>query len=173
MGRCPGCDYGGQGLRLVPGLFAISLAKIAFLIAAISALRNQESPTPVKVRSLKIAKPAIAFMILAIVSFIWSIYKSATLNLSLTIIILMLSMTLLIKVVQTNKDLDRLLVGFAAAAASLSLGLLLNFHGGRGDINGNFDPNDIGYALDTLLPIVLALRWTSVRHGAWPWAHLL
>lgn len=150
----------------VPGMASIPLAKIAFLIAAISAFRSQTTLEPVRVRSLLIARPALAFMVLAILSVSFSIYKSETVNMSLVILILLLSMTLLLKVAQNHRDIERLLWGFAAAGASLSLGLLLNFHGGRGDINGNFDPNDIAYALDTLLPIVLALRVRRSRAGS-------
>ncbi len=149
----------------VPGLSSIPLAKIAFMIAAVSAYRGQALLTPIRVRSLRIMKPAIAFMVLAILSVTFSILKSSTVSLSLTILIILLSMTLLIKVAQTPADLRRLIMGFVAADASLTLGLILNFHGGRGDINGNFDPNDIAYALDTFLPLVIVSRVRPSRIG--------
>jgi O-antigen ligase len=149
----------------VPGLSSIPLAKIAFLIAALAAFRGQAQLPAVRVRSLRIARPAIAFMTLGVVSICFSIFKSNTLITSELILILVMSMTLLLKVTQTQQDLERLLAAFAGAAASLSIGLLLNFHGGRGSINGYFDPNDIAYALVTLLPIVLALQARPSRLG--------
>jgi O-antigen ligase len=155
----------GKVAEWVPGLGSIPLAKIAFLIVAVSAYLNRDALAAVRVRSLSIARPAIAFMILAIVSVIYSIYKSNTLITSELIVILLLSITLLLKITQTPRDFERILTGHAAAGASLTLGLLLSYHGGRADINDNFDPNDIAYALDTLLPIVLALRHRQSRLG--------
>jgi O-antigen ligase len=72
---------------------------------------------------------------------------------------------LVLRVTQTLSDVEKLLLGFAAAGVSLSLGLVLNYHGGRAFINDNFDPNDIAYALDTILPLVLALRQRRSRLG--------
>jgi O-antigen ligase len=155
----------GKVSEWVPGLLPIPLVKIAFLLAAISAYRNRAALAAVRVRSLRIARPAIAFLALAALSVLFSIYKSNTLILSQLVLVLLLSMTLLLKVTQTLRDVERLLAGFAAAAASLSVGLLLNYHGGRAAINENFDPNDIAYALDTALPIVLALRARESRLG--------
>ena len=65
---------------------------------------------------------------------------------------------MLIKITQTQRDVERLLIALAIAGVSLSLGLLLSYSGGRAHINSSFDPNDIAYELDTLLPLVLALR---------------
>jgi O-antigen ligase len=155
----------GKVSELVPGLLPIPLVKIAFLFAAISAYRNRAALAAVRVRSLRIARPAIAFMTLAVLSVLFSIYKSQTLIGSQLIIILLLSMTLLLKVTQTLRDVERLLAGFAGAAACLCVGLLVNYHGGRAAINENFDSNAIAYALDTALPIVLALRARQSRLG--------
>jgi O-antigen ligase len=142
----------------IPGLSSLPLVKIAFLLAAISAFRNRGALTAVSIRSSKITRAALAFLALAILSFVFSIYKSATLMLSLYILILLLSIMLVLKVTQTLRDVEKLFQGFAIAGVSLSIGLVLNYRGGRAFINGNFDPNDIAYLLDTILPIVLALR---------------
>lgn len=148
----------GKVAEWVPGLSSLPLAKIAFLVAAIAAFRKRAALAAVRVRSLKIARPAIAFMTLAILSVLFSIYKSNTLIASQAILINLMSMTLLLKVTHTHKDIERLLTGFVGAGVSLALGVLLNYHGGRADINSNFDPNEIAYALDTALPLALALR---------------
>jgi O-antigen ligase len=152
----------------LPGLSSVPLVKIAFLFAAILAFSHPGALAPVGIRSSKITRAAFTFLALAIVSFVFSIYKSATLMLSLYILILLLSMMLVLKVTQTLRDVEKLLLGFAAAGVSLAVGLILNYHGGRAFINGKFDPNDIAYALDTILPIVLALRSRQSR-----WARLL
>ena len=155
----------GKVADWVPGLSSVPVVKIAFLFAAISAFSRRSALVPLRLRSSKITRAALAFLTLAIVSIVFSIYKSQTLSLSLYILILLLSIILVLKVTQTSRDLERLLFGFAAAGVSLSVGLLLNYHGGRAFINGNFDPNDIAYALDTILPIVLALRSRPSRSG--------
>jgi hypothetical protein len=150
----------------VPGLSSIPLVKIAYLFAAISAYAGAGAAlAPVRIRSSRITRGALTFLGLAIVSFVFSIYKSATLSNSLFILILLLTIMLVLRVTQTLRDVEKLLLGFAAAGVSLSVGLVLNYHGGRAFINGNFDPNDIAYALDTILPVVLALRQRKSRSG--------
>jgi O-antigen ligase len=158
----------GKVADWVPGLSSVPLVKIAFLFAAVFAFGHPGALAPLGIRSSRITRAALTFLALAIVSFVFSIYKSATLMLSLYILILLLSMMLVLKVTQTLWDVEKLLLGFAAAGVSLAVGLVLNYHGGRAFINGKFDPNDIAYALDTILPIVLALRSRKSR-----WARLL
>jgi O-antigen ligase len=149
----------GKAAEWVPGMAGIPLVKIAFIFTLLYAYRARASFVPVRVRSLRIARPAVAFLILSILSIFFSIYKSFTL-LSIQIsIIYLLSFTVLIKITQTQRDVERLLIALAIAGVSLSFGLLLSYTGGgRAHINSNFDPNDIAYELDTLLPLVLALR---------------
>lgn len=156
----------GKVAEWVPGLSSVPLVKIAFLFAAISAYGGKHALPSVRIRSSKITRAALAFLALAIASVVFSIYKSATLMSSLYILILLLSMILVLKVTQTLWDVEKLLLGFAAGGVSLSVGLVLNYHGGRAFINDNFDPNDIAYALDTILPILLALR---SRESRWAW----
>jgi O-antigen ligase len=151
----------------VPGLSSIPLVKIAYLFAAISAYVGAGAAlAPVRIRSSKITRAALAFLGLAIVSFVFSIYKSATVSISLFIMIIILTIMLVLRVTQTLGDVEKLILGFAAAGVSLSAGLVLNYHGGRAFINGNFDPNDIAYSLDTILPLVLSLRQRQSRLGS-------
>src|SRR5215469_3415888 len=155
----------GQSAMWVPWLTGLPLVKIAFVFAAIRLYRVRGSLVPVRVRSLKIAQPAIAFLTLSVVSIVFSVYRSNTLIASQASIIYLCAMILLVRTTWNERDLERLLFGLAAGAASLTVGVLLNYHGGRATINENFDPNDIAYNLDTLLPIVLALRVGRSRMG--------
>jgi hypothetical protein len=150
----------------VPGLSSIPLVKIAYLIAAISAYTGAgRTLAPVEVRSSKITRAALIFLALAIASFVFSIYKSSTVSNGFYVLILILTLMLVLRVAQNLWDVRKLMLGFAAAGVSLSIGLVLNYHGGRAFINDNFDPNDIAYALDTILPLVLALRQRLSRLG--------
>jgi hypothetical protein len=156
----------GKVADWVPGLSSIPLVKIAYLFAAISAYFGAGAAlAPAKIRSSRIARAALIFLGLAIASFVFSIYKSSTVSNSLYILIVLLTIMLMLRVTQTLWDVEKLLLGFAMAGVSLSVGLVLNYHGGRAFINGNFDPNDIAYALDTILPLVLALRQRQSRSG--------
>ena len=148
----------GKTSEWVPGLSSIPLVKITFLITALCAYRARKSFAPVRLGSLKIARPAIAFLTLSIVSVVFSVYISQTLVASEVSVIYLLAIAVLLKITQTQRDVERLLIGLAVAGVSLSLGVLFNYSGGRAHINSNFDPNDIAYELDTLLPLVLALR---------------
>jgi O-antigen ligase len=153
----------------MPGLTWLPLAKVAFFFTVIYAYRARRSLVPVRVTSLRSAKPAIAFLVLSILSVCFSIYRSNTLIASESTLIYLITFVVLVKITQTLQDLQRMLLALALSAASLSIGLLVHFTGGRAHINDNFDPNDIAYVLDTLLPIVVALgagystgrRWLS------------
>jgi putative inorganic carbon (hco3(-)) transporter len=148
----------GKAAEWVPGMAGVPLVKIAFIFTVLYAYRARAEFVPVRIRSLRIARPAIAFLVLSILSIFFSIYKSFTLISIQISIIYLLSFTLLLKTTQTQRDIERLLLALAIAGVSLSIGLLLSYSGGRAHINANFDPNDIAYELDTLLPLVLALR---------------
>jgi O-antigen ligase len=148
----------GKAAEWVPGMTGVPLVKIAFIFTVLFAYRARAAFVPVRVRSLRIARPVIAFLTLSILSILFSIYKSFTLVSIQISIIYLLSFTVLLKITQTQRDVERLLIALAIAGVSLSFGLLLSYSGGRAHINANFDPNDIAYELDTLLPLVLALR---------------
>lgn len=149
----------------MPGLTGVPVVKIAFLLAVLQAFRVRESRHSVRVRSLSIARSAIAFLFLSIFSVFFSVYKSNTLLASQLSIIYLLSLTLIVKTTQSPRDLNRLLMGLAAAGVSLAVGAIFNYQGGRASINDNFDPNDIAYELDSLIPVVLAVR--AGRSRAW------
>jgi O-antigen ligase len=147
-----------------PGLASIPLVKIAYLVAAISAFGGAGAALPsLKIRSSRIALAALPFLALAIMSIVFSIAKGATFAGSLYIMIVLLSIMLVLKVTQTLLDVEKVLLGFVAAGVSLTVGLILNYHGGRASINDGFDPNDIAYSLDTTLPLMLALRHRESR----------
>jgi O-antigen ligase len=150
----------GEWMPVVAGL---PVLKIAFVLAAIYVNRVSVLYTPVRVLSLPLARPAIAFLTLSIVSIIFSVYKSNTLFTSYVSVIYVISFVMLVKTTQTSRDVERLLIGLAAAGCSLSIAELIYFHGGRAKLSG-INPNDLAYALVTLLPIVLALR---ARASGW------
>src|SRR6202012_782984 len=156
----------GKVADWVPGLASIPLVKITYLFAAISAYFGAGAALPpVRIRASRIASAAVWFLGLAIGSFVFSIYKSSTVSNGLYILIVLLTIMLMLRVARTLVVVEKLLLGFAVAGVSLAAGLVLNYRGGRAFINGNFDPNDIAYALVTILPLVLALRYNRSRLG--------
>ena len=146
----------GQLSEWVPGLSSIPLAKIAFLMSAIYAYREWERLLPVRVRSLATARPAIAFLVLSVISIVFSVYKSYSLFFIQAPIIYLAAFVLLVKITQTTLDIERQLMALCIAALALSGAVVMGYQGGRATINRNFDPNDLAYGLVTLLPIVLA-----------------
>lgn len=157
----------GKITEWVPGLSGLPLAKVAFLFAAIFTARVRHQLVPVKVTSLRIARPALAFLALSILSVFFSIYKSFSLVSSEASVILIITFVMLVKITQTMRDVERMLLALVGSAVSLTLGLLVNYSGGRAHINDSFDPNDIAYVLDTLLPIVVALGVAHSKRGKW------
>jgi O-antigen ligase len=145
----------GEWVPLVKGL---PVLKIAFVLAALYFNRVSVLYTPVRVGSLPLARLALAFLVLSIVSIFFSVFHSATLVGSYFSAVMLISFVMVVKTTQTQKDVERLLIALGVAGCSLAIAVLLYGHGGRAHINGNFDPNDLAYSLVTLLPIVLALR---------------
>jgi O-antigen ligase len=147
----------GKVSEWVPGLSVVPVAKITFLICAIYAYQERQGLLPVRVRSLVTARPVIAFLILSVLSLIFSIYKSNSLNSIQAPIILLIAFVLLVKITQTQLDIERQLMALCISALALSGAVLMGYQGGRATINSSFDPNDLAYGLVTLLPIILAL----------------
>jgi len=157
----------GKVTEWVPGILNLPLAKVAFLFAMIYTARVWGKLVPIRVRSLRIAKPVIAFLVLSILSVFFSIYKSNTLIMSEASLIILISFVMLIKITQTIRDVERMLLALVGSAISLTVGVLVNYSGGRAHINDNFDPNDIAYVLDTLLPIVIAYGVAHSKRRKW------
>jgi O-Antigen ligase len=141
----------------IEALSSVPLVKITFAITLIMAFRAGKLPSPIRAWSLRLARPAIAFQVLAIASVVWSIYKSLTLKSSLSAGIYLIALVLLVKIVMGPRDLYRLLKGMAVGAGLLAVGTLVQFAGGRAEMNA-WNSNDIAYVLVTLLPVVLVQR---------------
>lgn len=147
----------GRVEEWVPGLVGLPLAKVAFIFTVFYAYRHRHTLVPVRFTSLRITKPLVAFFALAIFSITFSIYKSATLQWIQSAAILLLTIFVLVKITQTMRDVERMMLALAVSAVLLAFGVLLNYKGGRAHINGNFDPNEVAYSLDTLLPVMIAV----------------
>jgi O-antigen ligase len=157
----------GKVTEWVPGISGLPLAKVAFFFTVVCAYGLREKLAPVKVRSLPIAKPALAFLVLSILSVLFSIYHSETLRESQGTLIYLVTFVVLVKITQTIPDVERLLLALVGSSISLSAGVLTHYSGGQAHINSNFDPNDISYVLDTLLPIVIALGVAHSKLKKW------
>src|SRR5271170_8045845 len=141
----------------VQELSGFPLVKITFAITLIATLRAGKLPSPIRALSLRVARPAIAFELLAMASIVFSIYKSQTLVDMESSAIYLIALVLLVKITESMRDLERLLMGLAVAGVLLAVGTLTNFGGGRATMHA-WDSNDIAYALVTLLPLVLVQR---------------
>jgi O-antigen ligase len=141
----------------VQALSGLPLVKITFAITLIVTLRAGKLPSPIRALSLRVARPAIAFQLLSMVSILFSIYKSQTLIDMQSSVIYLIAIVLVVKITESVTDLTRLFKGLALAGVLLAAGTLLNFAGGRANMEA-WNSNDIAYALVTLLPLVLAQR---------------
>lgn len=150
-----------------PVISGLPVLKISFVIAGMYMLRVSRMYQPVQIGSLPLARLAIGFFVLSIVSITFSIYKTATLVGSYVSVIYLITFVMLVKTTQTQKDVERLLIGLAVAGASLSIAELSYFHGGRAMLTLT-NSNDLAYSINTLLPIVLALRGRD-----WGWRRAL
>jgi O-antigen ligase len=153
----------GQFSQWVPGLANVPLAKVAIVITALLAFRARATLRAVRLRSLTIVRPALAYLVLAILSIGFSSYVSMSLAAAYLIVVLLLSFVLVVKITQTERDVRRLLVALCFAAGGLTLAVLLTYSGGRARINLNFDSNDLAYGMVTVLPIIRAVRITGSR----------
>jgi O-antigen ligase len=150
----------GKFAEWIPGLASVPLAKIAFLFTAFFAFRARGSLAPVRLRQVVIARPAVFFLSLGLLSIAFSVYKGASVAESYSVAISLFSVILLIKITQSLRDIERELFALAVAAAGLAFATLLSYGGGRAVVNG-FDPNDLAYGLVTVVPLIRALAVTS------------
>jgi O-antigen ligase len=141
----------------VQALNGLPLVKITFAITLITTLRAGKLPSPIRALSLHLARPAIAFQLLSMISILFSIYKSQTLIDMQSSVIYLIAIVLLVKITESVQDLARLLKALAIAGVLLAAGTLIQFAGGRANMEA-WNSNDIAYALVTLLPLVLAQR---------------
>ena len=141
----------------VEALSGVPLVKITFAITLLVTLRAGKLPSPIRALSLRVARPAIAFELLAMASILFSIYKSQTLSDMQSSAIYLIALVLLVKITESVRDLTRLMKGLAVAGVLLAVGTLINFAGGRANMEA-WNSNDIAYALVTLLPLVLVQR---------------
>jgi O-antigen ligase len=147
----------GKFAEWVPWLTGVPVARIAIAFTLWFAWRARGALPPVRVRSLPIARAALPFFVLAIVSLVFSVYKSKSLAESYGIAICLISFVLLLKVTQTLRDVERLLGALCIAAAGLAVAIVFSYHGGRATLNQSFDPNDLAYGLVTVFPVIHAL----------------
>ncbi len=149
----------------VEALSGVPLVKITFAITLLVTLRAGKLPSPIRALSLRVARPAIAFELLAMASILFSIYKSQTLSDMQSSAIYLIALVLLVKITESVRDLTRLMKGLAVAGVLLAVGTLINFAGGRANMEA-WNSNDIAYALVTLLPLVLVQRAGRTTAGA-------
>ena len=150
----------GRPSEWIPGLGSIPVTRIVFLIAAIAAFRMSATLSPVRLLSLPNLKSAIFYLVLAVFSILFSIYKSKSLEFIPGPLTLLLSVILLAKAVPTIGDAERILTAMIISAIALSIGTLQVYQGGRAEIGTettSYDPNDLAYVLVTILPIAAAM----------------
>lgn len=150
----------GRPAEWIEGLSFIPITRIAFLIAAFVAFRSAATLVPVRIMSVPNLRSGILFLGLAICSIAFSIYMSRSLQYMQGPITLLLSMILLVKTVTSVSDLERVFVALVLSALALALGTLMEYQGGRADIDAasiSYDPNDLAYVMVTILPICAAL----------------
>src|ERR1700683_2645779 len=109
----------GKFSEWVPGLASVPLAKIAIGLTMILAWRARATFAPVRVRSLPIARWALTFLGLAIFSVLYTVYLSESLSDMYAVLIYVISFVLLLKITQSVRDVERLLVALCVAAAGL------------------------------------------------------
>lgn len=145
----------------VPGLANLPLAKVAIFFAVLSAWRGRARLAAVRLRSQPITRVALAFLALALCSIGFSAYMSMSLSMIYLIVVLLISFVLLVKVTQTLRDVERLLIALCVASAGLCVAALVGYKGGRASVGAGIDPNDLAYGLVTTLPVIRALSVTA------------
>jgi hypothetical protein len=163
----------GRPAEWVPGFGSIPVTRLAFLATAIVAFKVSTTLSSVRLMSLPNLKSAVLFMGLAVFSIVFSIYKSNSLANMPGPLTLLVSLILLVKVVPTIADAERILVAMVAGGFALTIGTLQVYQGGRAEIGTesmSYDPNDLAFVLVTMLPIAFALF--DVARGMKKWLML-
>lgn len=153
----------GKFADWVPGLGGVPVAKVGILFALLFSWRARATLPAVRVRSLPIARVALAFLALAFASILFSAYISMSVAAVYLIVVLLISFVLLLKITETVSDVERLLLALCVAAAGLAVAAVFSYGGGRASVSENIDPNDVAYGLVTVLPISRALALTKKK----------
>ena len=144
--------------ELVPGLAQFHIIPILCVLTGLAVFSQRLRLKENSFIESSVGKLSVTFFVLALLSVPLSIAMSASLDLLESVLIVFLTLLLIAKSVESIKDVSVLFRFLGVSAAILTLSLLLTYKGGRAHTTDSYDPNDIGYVLVTLLPIVLALR---------------
>lgn len=152
----------GRLSEAIPGLGSIPVAKIAFALALFGMFGNPDSLSKTPLGSIPTARVGFWFFGWATFTFVFSIWKSASLQAILdTLLTLTLSFIFIIKSGSSWSSIKALHTGFVGAAGLLALNTLLSYSGGRAGSVGSYDPNDTAFVLVTLTPFVVSFALNS------------
>jgi len=160
----------GRLTDLLPFAHSLPLAKMVFAIVLIAAFRGRAGVSPVRLSSIDLARNAIAFTALVLVSFVFSTYKSESLAfIAGTFLTVIVGFFISVKVLARWRDIRAVLKAFAIVGLILSAETLAGYTGGRAYVQSMYDTNDLAYVLTGVLPITLAFAAISSRFARIFW----
>lgn len=154
----------GRLTDILPFAHSLPLAKMAFAIVLIAAFRGRAGVSPVPLSRIDLARNAIAFTALVLLSFLFSAYKSESLAFIVgTFLTVIVGFFVSVKVLARWCDMRTVLKAFAIVGLILSAEALVGYTGGRAFVQSMYDTNDLAYVLTGVLPITLAFAVISSR----------
>lgn len=146
--------YVGRVHELIPGLGRVDVAKFAIALTLLFYFATPKKGGASIFASIQ-AKYILGILLMVILSIPFSVYISGSIEfLTKSFIKNVFFFFLIIAIVDTADDLDKVALAVVASVLSLSIAVLLVHHEARAHASNTYDPNDTAFVLVTFLPIV-------------------
>lgn len=157
---------------LFPRLEDFPFAKVIAVLAILAALRDPNKAVAAGTwKSIPPARLIIAFMGIAVASFLYSVHHAATFNvIKGTVLAVVVTLVLAIKASRDWASVRTMLYGLVIASVVLVILAFRTQYAGRAGYTGSYDPNDFAFVLVGLLPVVFTFG--IVSRGAKRYAYL-
>jgi hypothetical protein len=160
----------GRLTELLPFAHSLPLAKVAFAIVLIAAFRGRGGVSAVSLWSIDLARAAGYFAALVVFSFVFSVWKSSSLNFIVgPFLTLALGFFVSVKILAWWRDIRAVLKALAVVGLILAVEMLARYSGGRAVVESSYDTNDLAYVLMGVLPITLAFGVVSAGARRYFW----
>ena len=148
----------GRFTDFVPFLRGLPLVKVVAALAVLALLFERVPGMSAQGWKTPIARNSLLLLLMTVVSVLFSIWKSKSLEFVLDADPVLVLIFLVVSRVATSwLGLKRVLAALAFCGVVLAVVAVASYGGGRAAVQAWYDTNDLAYVLDTLLPVAFAL----------------
>jgi O-antigen ligase len=154
----------GRVLDMVPALGNLPLGKVMMAIVLLGAFANWKKLPRISSEALPVLRTGAWLMVLVVLSVPFSVWPGPSVDFVMGILPILLCVVLVtVKLSTSWTSLQRLISATIASGVIMAVFLLFATSGERLGFGASlsYDPNDIAYALDVVLPMLVARIYLS------------